>query len=59
MIESSLHREWVSECACVYTKFDPIDFRTSHDIAKKQPFFYKYWQTYREGKSWESVANLF
>ena len=33
MIESSLHREWVSECACVYTKFDPIDFRTSHDIA--------------------------
>ena len=48
MIESSLHREWVSILSeCVYAKFHPIDLlRTSHDIAKKQPFFDKYWQTY-------------
>ena len=39
MIESSFHREWVSILSeCVYAKFHPIDFRTSHDIAKKQPF---------------------
>ena len=46
MTESSLHREWVSILSkCVYAKFHQIDYVISHDNAKKQAFFGKYWQT--------------
>ena len=46
MMKSSLLREWVLILSeCVYVKFHLIDFCTSRDIAKKQLFFGKYWQT--------------
>ena len=46
MLESWLLREWGSILLeCVSVKFHQIDFFTSRDIAKKQLFFGKYWQT--------------
>ena len=46
MMKSLLLREWVLILSeCVYVKFHQIDFCTSRDIAKKQLFFGKYWQT--------------